>query len=88
MTTINSTEPTNDVPLTSAEIAGFMTWRGPGAYTVHAERRIRKLVAEAVRRERAACVALCLPKPGVKYSPNFKQAMMECAAFISDRGAT
>lgn len=70
MTTINSTEPTNDVPLTSAEIAGFMTWRGPGAYTVH------------------ACVALCLPKPGVKYSPNFKQAMMECAAFISDRGAT
>ena len=81
------TEPTNDVPLSSAEIAGYMYWRGPGAYTVHAERRIRKLIAEAVRRERSACVALCLPKPGVKYSPNFKQAMLECASFIEERGA-
>ena len=53
------TEPTNGVPLSSAEIAGFMNWRGPGAYTVHAERRIRRLVAEAVQREREACAKTC-----------------------------
>lgn len=50
-----TTEPTNDVPLSSAEIGGFMNWRGPGAYTAHAERRLRKAIAEAVRREREAC---------------------------------
>lgn len=50
---------TNDVPLTSAEIAGLMNWRGPGAYTVAAERKIMKIIAEAVRREREACAQLC-----------------------------
>lgn len=44
-------EPTNNVPLSGAEIAGFMNWRGPGAYTAHAERRIVRLIAEAVRCE-------------------------------------
>lgn len=53
------TEPTNDVPLSSAEIGGFMNWRGPGAYTAHAERRLRKAIAEAVRREREACARVC-----------------------------
>lgn len=48
-------EPTNNVPLSGAEMAGFMNWRGPGAYTAHAERRIVRLIAEAVRREREAC---------------------------------
>ena len=48
-------QPTNNVPLSGAEIAGFMNWRGPGAYTAHAERRIVRLIAEAVRREREAC---------------------------------
>lgn len=53
-----TTEKTNDVPLTSAEIGGFMNWRGPGAYTAHTERRLRKAIAEAVRREREACANL------------------------------
>lgn len=40
-------EPTNNVPLSGAEIAGFMNWRGPGAYTAHAERRVVRLIAVA-----------------------------------------
>lgn len=52
-------KPTNDVPLSSAEIAGLMDWRGPGAYTIHAERRIVKLIAESVKREREACAKAC-----------------------------
>jgi len=53
-------EPTNNVPLSSAEIAGFMNWRGPGAYTAHAERRVVRLIDEAVRREREACARTLL----------------------------
>ena len=45
--------------LTDAEIAGYMNWRGPGAYTQHSMRRVKAAVAEAVRREREACAALC-----------------------------
>jgi len=52
-------EPTVDVPLSGAEIAGFMNWRGPGAYTAHAERRVVRLIAEAVKREREACAKVC-----------------------------
>ena len=52
-------QPTNNVPLSGAEIAGFMNWRGPGAYTAHAGRRVVRLIAEAVRREREACAQVC-----------------------------
>ena len=37
-------QPTNNVPLSGAEIAGFMNWRGPGAYTAHADRRVVRLI--------------------------------------------
>jgi hypothetical protein len=46
-------------PLTEAEIAGLMNWRGPGAYTAGAMRRVKAVVAEAVKREREACAQLC-----------------------------
>lgn len=36
--------------MTDAEIAGHMNWRGPGAYTQHHMKRIRRIV-EAVQRE-------------------------------------
>ncbi len=38
--------------LSDAEIAGFMAWRGPGAYTVQAMRRLKEVIAEAVARDR------------------------------------
>ncbi len=45
--------------MTDAEIAGYMSWRGPGAYTQHQLKRVRTIVEEVQRRERAACVAAC-----------------------------
>lgn len=72
------TEPTDDVPLSAAEIAGFMNWRGPGAYSIHAERRIRKLVAEAVRRERETNAMMC--------DDMALYTGVDCAAAIRARG--
>ena len=77
------TEPTNDVPLSAAEIAGFMNWRGPGAYTVHAERRIRRLVAEAVQREREACAKVA---DDSEPDDNGRLSVQDIAAAIRARG--
>lgn len=44
--------------ISDAEIAGFMNWRGPGAYTQHQMKRVRRVVTEADRRIRARYVAL------------------------------
>lgn len=52
--------------MTDAEIAGYMGWRGPGAYTQHTLRKIREIVGEAQRREREAC-ALLLENYAVQY---------------------
>ncbi len=41
--------------ITNAEIASYMGWRGPGAYTVHAMRKVRAAIEHAVRQEREAC---------------------------------
>ena len=45
--------------LTDAEIAGFMGWRGPGAYTEHKLRKVKGAVEAAVLRERERiCTAI------------------------------
>lgn len=44
--------------LTDAEIAGYMGWRGPGAYTEHKMRKVKAAIAEAVARECEAKPAL------------------------------
>lgn len=38
--------------MTDAEIAGYMDWRGPGAYTKHQMKRIHRIIEEVQRRER------------------------------------
>lgn len=38
--------------LTDDEIAGYMGWRGPGAYTEHKMRKVKAAIAEAAARER------------------------------------
>lgn len=43
--------------MTEAEIAGYMGWSGPGAYTDRQMKRIKKIVEEVQRRERSANVA-------------------------------
>lgn len=43
--------------LSDAEIAGLMNWRGPGAYTQHAMRRVRRVIDEAERRATANLAA-------------------------------
>jgi hypothetical protein len=45
--------------MTDAEIAGYMNWRGPGAYTAHAMKRIKRIIEEVQIREREACAKLC-----------------------------
>jgi len=45
--------------MTDAEIAGYMNWRGPGAYTKHQLKRVRTIVEEVQRRERDACAKVC-----------------------------
>ena len=45
--------------MTEAEIAGHMNWRGPGAYTAHHMKRIKRIIEEVQRREREACAKLC-----------------------------
>jgi hypothetical protein len=42
--------------MNDAEIAGYMNWRGPGAYTERQLQRIRLIVEEVTRREREACL--------------------------------
>jgi hypothetical protein len=44
--------------MTEAEIAGYMNWRGPGAYTAATMKRVQAAIAEAVRREREACALM------------------------------
>jgi hypothetical protein len=45
--------------MTDAEIAGYMNWRGPGAYTQHQLKRVCTIVEEVQRREREACASVC-----------------------------
>ena len=45
--------------MTDAEIAGHMNWRGPGAYTAHAMKRIKRIIEEVQSRERESCAKLC-----------------------------
>lgn len=40
----------SDDIISEAEIAGFMNWRGPGAYSQHMMRRIKKLIEEVAQR--------------------------------------
>jgi hypothetical protein len=45
--------------MTDAEIAGYMNWRGPGAYTAAQLARVRRIVEEVQRRETEACASVC-----------------------------
>jgi hypothetical protein len=42
-----------DTRITDAEIAGYMGWRGPGAYTEASLRKIRQIIDHVLRVERA-----------------------------------
>lgn len=85
--------------MTDAEIAGYMNWRGPGAYTKHHMKRIRRIVEEVQRREREACakvcdeherVALSLWHRDIEANKPFwngeQQAAYRCADAIRSRG--
>ena len=77
--------------MNDAEIAGYMDWRGPGAYTERQLVRIRRIVEEVRRREREACAQLCddLPAPdscsGSEISL-WDVATLECGDAIRARG--
>lgn len=62
--------------MTDAEIAGYMDWRGPGAYTAHHMKRIKRIIEEVQRREREACVRLA-SEPQYWPLPNFTHAPSE-----------
>jgi hypothetical protein len=50
--------------LSDAEIAGMMNWKGPGAYTAGAMRKVKAIAEEAARREREAFQQV-QPQPAV-----------------------
>lgn len=73
--------------LTDAEIAGYMGWRGPGAYTEAKMRRVKEVIAEAVRREREDSAITC-ESLGCGRSPDVNpRAGITCAASIRVRVA-
>jgi hypothetical protein len=77
--------------MNDAEIAGYMDWRGPGAYTERQLVRIRRIVEEVKRREREACAKVCddLPAPDScsgSESSLWDVATLECGDAIRARG--
>lgn len=58
--------------MTDAEIAGYMGWRGPGAYTAATLRKIKRVVAEAENKEREACAKL-IDKIGYSHTAGLSQ---------------
>jgi hypothetical protein len=72
--------------MTEAEIAGYMGWRGPGAYTQHQMRKIKVIVAEVQRREREAMVEQAAKQGwAMRNEDAFEDAVREIAA-IRARG--
>lgn len=66
--------------MTDAEIAGYMDWRGPGAYTERQLLRIRRIVEEVRRREREAMVALAAKQGwAMKNEDPFEDCVREIA---------
>lgn len=47
--------------MTDTEIAGYMGWRGPGAYTDHLMKRIKVLIEEVERRQVEQACEACKP---------------------------
>lgn len=76
--------------MTDAEIAGYMNWRGPGAYTAHHMKRIKRIIEEVQRREREACAKVCdtmaTPETSRDAQHDFHWAAGCCAAAIRARG--
>lgn len=74
--------------MTEAEIAGYMGWRGPGAYTKHQMRKIKSIVAAAERREREGIkwALLEIADQNVGHDDQFAKAIYFCVAVVGDRG--
>jgi hypothetical protein len=77
--------------MNDAEIAGYMNWRGPGAYIERQLQRIRLIVEEVTRRERNACAQVCYDMPAPdscsgSESSLWDVATLECGDAIQARG--
>lgn len=76
--------------MTEAEIAGYMGWRGPGAYTQHQMRKVKTVVAEALRREREAIKNELsdIADQNVGHDDQFAKDIYFCVSVVSARGNT
>ena len=72
--------------MTDAEIAGYMDWRGPGAYTERQLVRIRRIVEEVRRRETEACAVIAETPVSGEQDDITMQAKDRAAAAIRARG--
>ena len=72
-----------DTRITDAEIAGYMGWRGPGAYTEASLRKIRQIVDHAVRAERAAANETKKEELRDVFDLGWNQALSDAAFYIS-----
>lgn len=71
--------------LTDAEIAGYMGWRGPGAYTENKMRKVKSAISEAVAREREACAKVCDTGGEIFATGPERYAAKKCAFAIRGR---
>jgi hypothetical protein len=71
-----------DTRITDAEIAGYMGWRGPGAYTEASLRKIRQIVDHAVRAERAAANETKKEELRDVFDLGWSQALSDAAFYV------
>jgi hypothetical protein len=72
-----------DTRITDAEIAGYMGWRGAGAYTEASLRKIRQIVDHALRAERAAANETKKEELRDVFDLGWNQALSDAAFYIS-----
>ena len=71
--------------MTDAEIAGYMGWRGPGAYSASAMRKIKRVIADVESNEREACAKVCEELRGLATKDNGDDAAQDFADSIRER---
>lgn len=72
--------------MNEAEIAGYMGWTGPGAYTDHLMKKIKRIVSETQRRERAVIIDSLRKQADLAADELDRRWALEMAAAVTARG--
>ena len=72
--------------MNEAEIAGYMGWTGPGAYTDHLMKKIKRIVSETQRRERAVIIDSLRKQADLAADELDRRWALEMAEAVNARG--